>query len=161
MIVVRAKPDTILFNREKTMKTLIITFVLTILSAEVLAADNTLLKTEYDLQERCGKRAEEIYRKDWGKVGVINHKDYQEIGNFTNHYNKKLNKCFILTSSQQYWTNHTYKEYYELWDINDNKLNGSYYGGNPLGASLQCNVIDTLCNSYKAWESLTKPFMND
>ena len=143
------------------MKTLIITFVLTILSAEVLAADNTLLKTEYDLQERCGKRAEEIYKKDWGKVGVINHKDYQEIGSFTNHYNKKLNKCFILTSSQQYWTNHTYKENYELWDINDNKLNGSYYGGNPLGASLQCNVLDTLCNSYKAWESLTKPFMND
>ena len=141
------------------MKTLIITFVLTILSAEVLAADNTLLKTEYDLQERCGKRAEEIYRKDWGKVGVINHKDYQEIGNFTNHYNKKLNKCFILVSSQQFWTDHD-DESYELWDINDNKLYGSYYGY-PLGALLKCNLLDTLCNSYKAWESLTKPFMND
>ena len=142
------------------MKTLIITFVLTILSAEVLAADNTLLKAEYDLQERCGKRAEETYSKDWGEEGIINHKDYQELRSFTNHYNKKLNKCFILISSQQFWTNHV-KESYELWDINDRKLYGSYYGGYPLGASIQCNLLDTLCNSYKAWESLTKPFMND
>ena len=143
------------------MKTLIITFVLTILSAEVLAADNTLLKAEYDLQERCGKRAEEIYRKDWGGEGVINHKDYQQVSGFTNHYNKKLNKCFILISSQLFWTNYAYRESYELWDINDNKLYGNYYSDYSLGALLHCNLLDTWCNSYKAWESLTKPFMND
>jgi len=58
------------------------------LSANSYAAST---KEEYELQERCGKRAEEIFRIEYrngNKAG--------KMSNYTNHYNRKLNRCFVI-----------------------------------------------------------------
>jgi hypothetical protein len=50
-------------------------------------------KEEYELQARCGKQTEEFHKKEFGD-GIVTTKDGQAIVSYTNHYNKKLNKCF-------------------------------------------------------------------
>ncbi len=46
------------------------------------------IKEEYELQERCGKRAEERFRQAYGNETTA--------VSYTNHYNRRLNKCLIL-----------------------------------------------------------------
>lgn len=58
-------------------------------------------KLNYELQERCGKRAEQIYKERWDLAGR----------NYQNHYNARLNKCFM-------WVVDSAAEY--LIDINEN-----------------------------------------
>jgi hypothetical protein len=47
-------------------------------------------KEIYELQERCGKRAEEIFEKDFPKS------ERKGLELFENHYSVRLNKCFML-----------------------------------------------------------------
>jgi hypothetical protein len=47
-------------------------------------------KEEYELQERCGKGAKEYFKDNFSYTE-------QNITSFyRNHFNKKLNKCFIF-----------------------------------------------------------------
>jgi hypothetical protein len=59
------------------------------------------LKEDYELQERCGKRCDERFKKEFGN-GIVNTDDGQMISVYNNHYNKKLNKCFILITTTNY-----------------------------------------------------------
>jgi len=52
-------------------------------------------KEDYELQERCGKRAAELFNLEFGN-GISNTKEGQYITDYRNHYSKKLNKCFVL-----------------------------------------------------------------
>lgn len=65
------------------------------LSAFGLDPDNQksleMKKLDYELQERCGKRAAEFFQIDKAQ----NEATFQ-IFLYRNHYNKRLNKCFIL-----------------------------------------------------------------
>jgi len=47
-------------------------------------------KEVYELQERCGKSASEMFDKDFPK------EDRKGLESFENHYNVRLNKCFLL-----------------------------------------------------------------
>jgi hypothetical protein len=47
-------------------------------------------KEIYELQERCGKRAAEVFDQDFPKD------QRKGLENFENHYNVQLNKCFLL-----------------------------------------------------------------
>jgi hypothetical protein len=57
-------------------------------------------KEQYDLQERCGKRAEQVFKSDNpGQSGfsiVTNTEDGQNITTYQNHFSATLNKCFYL-----------------------------------------------------------------
>lgn len=83
-------------------------------------------KEEYELQERCGKRTEELFKRDFGN-GINNTDDGYSLDSYSNHYNKKLNKCFILLTSighsKKYESDSTS---YALYDVNENKEYGSY-----------------------------------
>ncbi len=35
-------------------------------AASIDKRDSLSIKDQYELQERCGKRAEEVFRRDWG-----------------------------------------------------------------------------------------------
>jgi hypothetical protein len=86
-------------------------------------------KELYDLQERCGRRAEEVFNgtyKRWEET------DGRSVFfNFENHYSPRLNKCFFLV------TNTTYQMQAGLpqgqpsktiWlrDLNDNREYGTF-----------------------------------
>lgn len=56
-------------------------------------------KEEYELQERCGKRADDWFRKTWGDGTV---KGNAGIATYRNHYSPAQNKCFVLLTYQSY-----------------------------------------------------------
>ena len=53
-------------------------------------------KEQYELQERCGIRAEEAFKSDYAGGGVTNTDEGQNMTSYQNHYSTRLNKCFIL-----------------------------------------------------------------
>jgi hypothetical protein len=52
-------------------------------------------KIQYELQERCAKGASEFFRKAYGSGVEDNGGGGQNYTYFVNHYNARLNKCFI------------------------------------------------------------------
>jgi hypothetical protein len=69
-------------------------------------------KEQYELQERCGKRAEQFFKQH----------DYSN-ARYENHYNPDLNGCFLLVNTilRQPGKGVTWIEW-ELWDVNENRL---------------------------------------
>ena len=58
-------------------------------------------KEQYELQERCGKRAAEFFAKAWASE-VSNTASGQTRANYENHYNSRLNKCIYLEISNSF-----------------------------------------------------------
>lgn len=118
----------------------------------VVSSAHGQTRTEiYNLQERCGMRAAELFDKDFPKS------DRKGLELFENHYNVHLNRCFILEEStiitnDQGKTNKT--KLLTLIDVNDNKVQGSF-------SSLNCDVQERKCDSEDEFRSLIKLFMQD
>jgi len=146
------------------MKKILLAIILVICFCGTANAQSTLA-----LQEKCA----EFVKKSLGEGGVI---DRDKTGGFTmigytNHYNKKLDKCFALVS----WTTltHTIKGQeqthfdQELWDAMDGKQLGVYYSNRVKeGSSWKyyengCKVGDTICHSKTEFEALIKPYMEE
>jgi len=70
-----------------------------------------------------------------------------------NHYNTRLNKCFILV-------NYTKKQSKFLREINENKIYGSFRSKND-GTTILCNVLEKTCKTGEEWNALVKPFMEE
>ena len=58
-------------------------------------------KEQYELQERCGKRAAEVFKREYSPP-VSDTKDGQMRLNYENHYSARLNKCFFLEITVSY-----------------------------------------------------------
>src|SRR4051794_28424101 len=69
------------------MKLLLALLTLTMMAGAALAQSR---KEIYELQERCGNRAEQIFEKDF----PVRQRKGLEL--FENHYNVRLNRCFML-----------------------------------------------------------------
>lgn len=120
-------------------------------------------KEDYALQERCGKRAEEIFKGDWGG-GISSTADTFTIARYTNHYNKKLNRCFYLLSSTTITTKGDNKSKViqeALYDINENKEYGSLTKEDADRLPFSCNMQGIDCRSKQEWDYLIKPFMTE
>src|SRR5262245_32857109 len=52
-------------------------------------------KELYELQERCGKRAEEFFRREYGTGSPKTEYGITMSFNYENHYSARLNKCFF------------------------------------------------------------------
>ena len=68
-------------------------------------------KEQYELRERCGRRAAEFFK----------YLDYRD-ASFENHYNADLNGCFLLVTitSRETGKAVTWVEW-QLWDVNENR----------------------------------------
>ncbi len=118
---------------------------------------------EYELQERCGRRAEEIFRKDWGK-GMAQTGGAIFEGNYNSHYNKKQNKCFYLI-----WSTATTRKGKEqsttrsavVYDINRNKEYGSFSQLESDPSPSRCYVLSNSCRSRQEFDKLVEPLMLD
>ena len=140
------------------MRTLVLIMIISHLLSAYCYAGN--IKEEYELQEKCGKRAAEIFKNEYGN-GVDVAFGNTTLSKFTNHYNAKLNKCFILiTTSITLNGKKTTKLYSEiLYDINDNKDYGSIFKYGSEAKPDYCQVLDNVCESEKEWNIIIKPFM--
>jgi hypothetical protein len=118
----------------------------------------------YELQERCGKLAAEVFAKEYanGKVSRVGDKvmpfDYQA------HYNARLNKCFFLEMSSSFGKNSKGEmnetRGFRLFDILENREYGIFTSDPELG-TYPCLVRETECHSEPEWNALVKPYMED
>jgi hypothetical protein len=126
-----------------------------IMFAEAVTAEpNAVL---YQLQERCGKFAAEIFRKDYdnGKG------DDGERWGYQAHYNARLNKCFFLVISIYTDTEPLKMTYvYTILDLLENREYGNFQRDTELGV-IACTVQNTLCRSEAEWDNLIKPYMDE
>ena len=93
-------------------------------------------KLNYELQERCGQKAAQVYKDDYD----LPHRNYR------NHYNAHLNRCFMLVtdSAAQY-----------LVEVNEHKE--SMY----IWRDGRCIIEDKFCKSLQEWDAFVKKMMED
>jgi hypothetical protein len=120
------------------------------------------LKDEYNSRDKCGKRCEEYFRKEYGN-GSNNTYSGQMMSGYQNHYNKKLNKCFIIITNTSIPND---KEtdvllMKSIYDFNENKSYGDFDKYNKKNNPEHCNVLDKKCESESEWDSLVKPYMEE
>ncbi len=120
----------------------------------VYAQDSTKkksIKEIYELQELCSKTANEFFKKMYGSGRDVSgtHQDYE------NHYNKKLNKCFIRIYFE---TDPANMFMISLYDVQENQLHAFYSESKD---EIKCYFQGKECTSKKRWYLFTDPYMNE
>jgi len=145
------------------MKTFVIALILLFAVSGYVYAQG--VKEAYELQERCGKSAEEFFKKYCGDY-IVTNKAGRIVSNYTNHYNRKLNKCFILVTQTSFPKDKETREELgistdkTLWDINENKGCGAFLKFDK-GGLMYCEVLGKDCKSESGWDALVKPYMEE
>jgi hypothetical protein len=119
-------------------------------------------KVQYELEERCGRQARDIFDKDWKGGGIVNTQDGQTIATFENHYNPTLNKCFYLLTSTSHLTKGTQPSTNVsliLLDVNENQEIAEFLKNQHQDRPIWCFVAGTTCHSKEEWQGLIKPYM--
>lgn len=114
-------------------------------------------KADYQLQEKkCENKCEEYFKKQYGN-GILN--GGKRTVTYQNHYNKKLNKCFIMLTTNFIIEKYkmSYKEKF-LFDVNYLRDYAFFYNS---GKFTFCDVERNKCNSEEEWVSLVKPYMEE
>ena len=124
---------------------------------------------DYDLASKCSKDARVWFNENWSRD-----KDTLLL-DFTNHYNKKVNKCFIfveyhynphfISAGGNSWTNHM-----AVYDVYENDKIGEF-GENhyirymPQASSsdevIMCEMNGEKCKNIGEFNNLARPYLND
>ncbi len=122
--------------------------------------------SDYDLQARCSKDARAWFKENWSS----NDKD-QLLLDFTNHYNKSQNKCFIFveyhyrTESSGSWINNM-----TLWDVYENEKYGTFAENHIIYLKpkyqstdeiITCELFGKKCTTVGEFNGLANPYMNN
>ena len=127
------------------------------------AADQNLdRKQVYELQVQCKQQSENFFRQWYPSPSWKDNLDANWVANFNNHYNKKLNECFILTTatglSKRKGKLRTDVLKY-LFDVNENKEHGVY--SKVDNTENECKLLDRFCKSESQWDLLVKQYMEE
>lgn len=138
-----------------------VTLLILLLASPGYAAPDKVL---YELQERCGKTAAQLFKHDWkvdpGTPMRFPGASESTIPNYRNHYNALLNKCFYLVTSVSWDAKNKESSTSEdLSDANENKGYGSFFGARER--VVLCQVLSRYCKSKEEWDSLIRPYMED
>ena len=77
----------------------------------------------YALQEKCGKRAEQVFDKDFPTD------QRKGLENYENHYNVQLNRCFMVEENTFFIKSdgrNVLQRLITFIDVNDNKSIGNF-----------------------------------
>jgi hypothetical protein len=122
-------------------------------------------REDYEMRERCGKVAADWFKNYFGSKET---ESYVTPADYSNHYNRKLNKCFVLANGTSYpksKRNKNDKFSYEkfvqaiLLDVNENKLYGGFFETD--GKLDSCKVLEVPCTSLDDWKRLVRSYMED
>ena len=114
----------------------------------------------YNLQDRCGMVAAEVFAKEWG-TGFSNMENGQTIADYRNHYNFRLNKCFYLELSTTEPRSGDERPFSSsrLFDLYERTEIATYQ---QLGDEVvSCDVQGKECRTLLEYQALIKPFMED
>jgi hypothetical protein len=131
---------------------------------ELAAKLDAALKTaNLELQQKCAQQSSvEFKGQGWERDPMTN---------ITNHYNAKVNKCFIkVTSINSHEQPHVLTVTKTVMDAFEGKVYGEYMWINNRGKQdslvepAECRVTslsgeETVCNSIEEFESWAKQFM--
>src|SRR5271169_2599529 len=125
--------------------------------------------TDYDLQAKCSKDAKAWFNENWSRD-----KDTVLL-DFSNHYNKSGNKCFIFIEYHynsevavpggNSWTNHM-----SLWNVYENIKYGevdenhkTYYKPkfDSSDEVISCAMLNQKCKTIGEFNNLVKPYMSN
>ena len=125
---------------------------------------------DFDLQSKCAKDS-----KQWFIENYLPKDKETILVDFSDHYDKKNNKCFILVERHYEsnlagpngtsWTNHI-----SLYDVYENSEYGEFaenhytYWKPKLNTSeevISCKVHGSDCKTSDQFDNLVRPFMND
>jgi hypothetical protein len=132
-----------------------------------IAKDNTV--RDFDLAAKCSKDARAWFNENWSRE-----KDTTLL-NFTNHYNAKLNKCFILV---EYHFNSKLADPPGFSWANDMTLTDVYENAKEAHFSqnhvtnwkpkynlaeevIDCDVQGDKCKTIDEFNKLIRPYMSD
>jgi hypothetical protein len=120
---------------------------------------------DYDLQAKCAKDSRAWFKENWSAD-----KDTILL-DFTNHYNKALNKCFILVEYHfRLDKNGSWVNDMKLWDVYENSRYGSFAENNmmyfkptlhPESSVITCEVVDAKCKTIEEFNNLIRPYLNN
>lgn len=126
------------------------------------------IKEEYELQERCKNSADKWFQKEWDGKHISSDEERVIMADYKCHYNKKLNKCFVLLTTMSMPTKNKKGNKIEtnvLFDINENKEYGSYdniQNESGYGHVLDMkSSIDIECSTKGDWNLLVKQYMEE
>jgi hypothetical protein len=128
--------------------------ILCVWSATAYAQTNT---ERYLLQERCGKRADEIFEKEYSSTHASQTKNGQLIIHYESHYSERLNKCFFLeitTAYERIEGRSTSFKIMRVFDANSNKEYASFGMGT-------CFADDKTCRTEEEFLQLIKGYMEN
>ncbi len=106
------------------------------------------------LREQCGRRAAEFIER-W--------KSCEGERVYRNHYNKKLNICFILIIAHCKAEEGGNMSGESLFDANNDRQYGRYVDDGEMvdNPPLQCYVGENTCRSLDKFRELIKPYLED
>jgi hypothetical protein len=137
---------------------------LTELRAQVAAPQTKPQTNTLEYQAKCAEQAAKIFKDSGFKPN--------QMAGYENHYNAKLNKCFILIQNVDAKSPGTVWTFKNLSDAYEGKSYGEYawhtdkvkkYWEVP---PFMCKVVlqsgeDRVCKSDDEFQELTKPYMED
>src|SRR5262249_17957667 len=114
-------------------------------------------KERYELSERCGRTADALMKREYEAFSSY---ETRHIYNQRNHYNARLNKCFLVLVHFSYPAKNFDDSLRELKliDLHENKDYGWYLSSKNKPPT-ECSVQGKFCNSESEWFDLVAPFM--
>ena len=115
-------------------------------------ANSEVSESDFELQEICSKKADEVYRESFEGTNQA----YQR------HYNKKLNKCFMRT-----WRTSSQDDQITLTDsivdAYDGKDYATFFSNRLINEpeTITAHVLGKECHSKAEYDILAKPLMEE
>ena len=98
--------------------------------------------------------SKKIFHKEY-KDGTIENSKGLFLYKYKNHYNKKLNKCFMVITEDG-----VLERYKKLLDVDENNSYGSVRINNER-ENMGCYLLEKKCKSEEGWDSIVKHYMEE
>ena len=120
------------------------------------------------LQKQCAEGARKFFLQSGNKFGFWSDEKYDHMGSFECHYNKKLDKCFILVKTTMYSKNKKEDDpvwyFLDLFDVFEGKRYGIFIRERHKNFNWpvqQCEVNSETCTEEREFRDLVRPYMED
>ncbi len=152
------------FIKENWFKLSVVIIIAAVGSLVAYNYIRTLTKKEdLELQAMCAKKAELFFEKN----GYLQQGSQGDFYQYTCHYNKKLNKCFI--SIRGALLGGQVGNAFYLYDVYENKMYADYYNTveSKSGVKLEdtppqnCSLLDRPSHLKEEYDTFIKPYMEE
>jgi len=120
------------------------------------------------LQKQCAEEAKKFFLENGNKLGVWSDQKDTYMGSFECHYNKKLDKCFILAQTTTYSKNKKEDDpvwyFLDLFDVFEGKRYGIFIREQHKNFNWpvrQCEVNGKICSNEEEFRNLIRPYMEE